>query len=374
MNERELREIKRRFRPDRSNIPSIVGCFVNSSGQIISRFSQSVLLTENDESEQLLSVMKKTLSGSLGTNLLDIEFSTADVSNKDEHKLLMALRDTHLKNDDVLTSFYNKVAESVHLDSNYVILLANDIYDVYTKENNEESGSSTVFSYVICSICPLKDIDNGLSFRESDKLFHAVSASSLLTRPLLGFMFPAFDDRAANIYHSLFYTKDISSTHPEFVEKIFGKQAPMPPKVQKSSFDYCLKSALGEECSFETVRSVHAQIAEMIEEHKELKIPEPLTITKATVKSVLENCGADESTVELVGQKMDESFGANAELRPKNIINTRTMEIKIPDISIKVKPEKQDLISTQVIGGKKYILIEATEGVEVNGIDINISE
>lgn len=374
MNERELREIKRRFRPDRSNIPSIVGCFVNSSGQIISRFSQSVLLTENDESEQLLSVMKKTLSGSLGTNLLDIEFSTADVSNKDEHKLLMTLRDTHLKNDDVLTSFYNKVAESVHLDSNYVILLANDIYDVYTKENNEESGSSTVFSYVICSICPLKDIDNGLSFRESDKLFHSVSASSLLTRPMLGFMFPAFDDRAANIYHSLFYTKDISSTHPEFVEKIFGKQAPMPPKVQKSSFDYCLKSALGEECSFETVRSVHAQIAEMIEEHKELKIPEPLTITKATVKSVLENCGADESTVELVGQKMDESFGANAELRPKNIINTRTMEIKIPDISIKVKPEKQDLISTQVIGGKKYILIEATEGVEVNGIDINISE
>ena len=69
MNEKELREIKRRFRPDRSNIPNIVGCFINSSGQIISRFNQSILLTENDESEELLAVMKKTLSGSLGTNL-----------------------------------------------------------------------------------------------------------------------------------------------------------------------------------------------------------------------------------------------------------------------------------------------------------------
>lgn len=374
MNEKELREIKRRFRPDRSNIPVIVGCFVNSSSQIISRFSQSVLLSESDASEQLLGVMKKTLSGALGTNLLDIEFSTADVSNKDEHKLLMALRDTHLKDEGVLTSFYNKVAESVHLNSNYVILLANDVYDVYTKEDDEESGSSTVFSYVICSICPLKDIDNGLSFRESDKLFHTVSASSLLTRPTLGFMFPAFDDRAANIYHTLFYTKDISSTHPEFVERIFGKEAPMPPKVQKSTFDYCLSDALGDECSYDTVLSVHKQIAEMIEEHKELKIPEPLTITKATVKSVLENCGVGEETVERVGKRMDDSFGQNAELRPKNVINTRAMDIKLPDVSIKVKPEAQDLISTQVIGGKKYILIEATEGVEVNGITVKINE
>ena len=374
MNERELREIKRRFRPDRSNIPSIVGCFVNASGQIISRFSQSVLLSESDESEQLLSVMKKTLSGSLGTNLLDIEYSTKDVLEGEEHKLLMALRDTNLRDEDTLTRFYDRVKERVHLGCNYVILLANDVYDVYVKENDEESGSSTVFSYVICSICPIKDADSGLCFRESDRLFHSVAANALLTRPVVGFMFPAFDDRAANIYHALLYTKDISNTHPEFVEGVLGKGAPMPPKVQKSTFDHCLNKALGEECSFELVRSVHEQIAEMVEEHKEMKIPEPLTITKSTVKSVLASCGVDEAALDRVGREMDDCFGQNAELRPKNVVNTRSMEIKLPDVSIKVKPEKQSLVSTQVIGGKKYILIEATEGVEVNGIDITIAE
>ena len=375
MNEKDLREIKRRFRPDKSNIPNIVGCFVNSSGQIISRFTQSILLSENDESEELLSVMKKTLSGSLGTNLVDIEFSTKDVLESEHHKLLIALRDTHLKDEATLTAFYNKVTESVHMNSNYVILLANDIYDVYTKEGDEESGSSTTFSYVVCSICPLKDTDSGLFFRESDKLFHSIASNAVLTRPVLGFMFPAFDERAANIYHALMYTKDISSSHDEFVARVFGKQeAPMPAKIQKSTFDYCLKEALGDECSLDVVKSVSLQVAEMIEEHKELKIPEPLTLTKATVKGILENCGIGEGTLEKLGEKLDESYGKNAELPPKNIVVASKLDIVLPDVKITVKKDKADLVTTQVIGGKKYVMIEATEGVEVNGVPIKIND
>ena len=374
MNEKELREIKRRFRPDKSNIPNIVGCFVNANGEIISRFSQSILLSENDESEALLKVMKKTLSGSLGTNLIDIEFSTNDVLESDTHKLLISLRDTSLKDNSVLERFYDKVRESVHFDGNYVILLANDIYDVFTKENDEESGSSTTFSYVICSVCPLKDTDAGLFFRESDRLFHSVASNAVLTSPVLGFMFPTFEDRMSNIYHSLFYTKDLAATHTEFMQNIFGKNPPMPAKIQKSTFDYCLKTALGEDCSLDTIKSVNRQIAEMVEEHKELKIPEPLTLTKATVKTILENCGADEAVTERLEKEIDEGFGKNAELRPKNIVKSGAMEIKLPDIVLKVKPEAQSLVSTQVIGGKKYILIEATDAVEVNGIDIKISE
>lgn len=374
MNERELREIKRRFRPDKSNIPNIVGCFVNASGQIISRFTQSILLSENDESEALLSVMKKTLSGSLGTNLCDLEFSTKDVLEGIEHKLLMTLRDSHLKDEAALSTFFSKVAESVKMDSNYVVLLANDIYDVFTKENDEDGGSSTTFSYVVCSICPLKDSAEGLFFRESDKLFHSVSANAILTRPVLGFMFPCFDDRQANIYHALYYTKDISSTNEEFVANIFGKKAPMPAKVQKSTFDYCLKDALGEECSLELVKSVSTQIAEMVEIHKESKDPEPLTVTKATLSTVLANCGVDEDNIKSFGEKLDESYGQNAELRPKNVVNTNKLDIVMPDVKISVKKEKQNLVTTQIIGGKKYIMIEATEGVEVNGVPVKISE
>lgn len=372
MNEKELREIKRRFRPDKSNIPNIVGCFINGEGQIISRFSQSILLSESDESEALLSVMKKALSGSLGTNLIDIEFSTSDVTNTEEHKLLMSLRDTHLKDEAALSAFFERVAESVHMESNFVVLLANDIYDVYTKENDEETASSVTFNYIVCAICPLKDASEGLFFRESDRLFHSVTANAILTRPVLGFMFPTFDDRAANIYHTLYYTKDLSSSSPEFVARIFGKEPPMPAKVQKATFGSCLYDSLGDECSLEVIRSVNKQIAEMEEAHKELKIPEPLTLTKSTVKGILEKCGVEEKTLEVLGEKMDESYGKNAELRPKNLVTTTRLEVALPDIKISVKKGKEDMISTQVIGGKRYVLIDASEGVEVNGIPVKI--
>lgn len=372
MNEKELREIRRRFRPDKSNIPNIVGCFINGEGQIISRFSQSILLSGNDESEALLSVMKKALSGSLGTNLIDIEFSTSDVTNTEEHKLLMSLRDTHLKDEAALSAFFERVAESVHMESNFVVLLANDIYDVYTKENDEESGSSVTFNYIVCAICPLKDAAQGLFFRESDRLFHSVTANAILTRPVLGFMFPTFDDRAANIYHTLYYTKDLSSSSPEFVARIFGKEPPMPAKVQKATFGSCLYDSLGDECSLEVIRSVNKQIAEMEEAHKELKIPEPLTLTKSTVKDILEKCGVEEKTLEVLGEKMDESYGKNAELRPKNLVTTTRLEVALPDIKISVKKGKEDMICTQVIGGKRYVLIDASEGVEVNGIPVKI--
>ncbi len=374
MTEKELREIKRRFRPEKNNIPKIVGCFVNSNKEIIARISQFIGTSDSVVSEKLLSVMKKTLSGTLGTNLCDINFSTKQVTESEQHKLLMTLRASELKDSESLESFYKKVIESVKFEGNYVILLANDIYDVFEKRNEgEESGSSERFSYVICAVCPIKNAPEALTFKEADSLFHTVSASALLCSPEFGFMFPAFDDRKTNIYSALYYTRSLSESHSEFTENVFGKEAPMPPAVQKATFNECIAETLAEECSFEVIRSVHTQISEMVESHKEAKIPEPLVITKATVKTVLENCGIAGEKVEKIGEALDESFGTNAELSPKNIVNVKKFELETPDVTIKVNPERSELVSTQIINGVEYILIRATEGVLVNGINIKKS-
>ena len=371
MTERELREIKRRFRPEKNNIPKIVGCFVNSNKEIIARISQFIGTSDSVVSEKLLGVMKKTLSGTLGANLSNVSFSTKQVAESEKHHLLMKLRESELKDNEALEAFYANVIESVKFDDNYVILLANDIYDVFEKGNDgEEAFSTERFSYLICAVCPVKNSPEALTFKEADSLFHAVSASSLLCSPELGFMFPAFDDRKTNIYSALYYTRSLSESNPEFTDSVFGKEPPMPPVVQKATFNECLASTLEEECSFEVIRSVHNQIAEMIESHKESKDPEPLVITKATVKTVLENCGIAEEKVNKIGEALDESFGVNAELTPKNIINVKKFELETPDVTIKVNPERKELVSTQIIGGVEYILIRATEGVVVNGINI----
>ncbi len=375
MTERELREIKRRFRPERSNIPRIVGCFVNGNGQIISRISQSLGLSDEAVNEKLLGVMKKSLSGGLGTNLTEMSFSTKEVSESEEHALLMQLRSSELKDEEALNKFYNKIIQSVKFEGNYVILLANDIYDVSSRYSDDEAGESyTQFSYIVCAVCPLKDSPDALTFREADSLFHSSTAAALLCPPEMGLMFPLFDDRAANIYGALYYTRSVAESYPDFTQNIFGKGAPMPPKTQKATFSGLLSDTLGDECDLNLVRSVHAQVAEMVEAHKESHDPEPLVITKTTAKNILENCGVGEEKVEKFCEAFDEGFGKNATLTPKNIVSHSKFDAEMPAVKIKVSADHRDIVSTQVINGEKYIMIKVTGPLEINGINVNIDD
>lgn len=375
MTERELRELKRRFRPERANISRIVGCFVNENGQILYKINQPLGLGESTTSEMLLGVMKKALSGSLGSNLTEIDFSTRDVSDGEEHSLIMKLRTSQLSDAEALDKFYSRVIESVKFDSNYVILLANDVYDVKSYRTDGEEGESyTQFSYIVCAICPLKDSPEALTFKEADSLFHSSKATSLLSSPELGFTFPLFDDRTSNIYGALYYTRSNSEKYPEFTEKVFGKAAPMPPKAQKATFSSLLSESLGEECDINLVKSIHAQVAEMVEAHKESKNPEPLVITKSVAKEILENCGVEVQAVEKFSESFDEEFGKNAAISPKNIVAFSKYELEMPEVKIKVSPEHRDIVTTQVINGEKYLMIKVTGGVEINGIAVNIED
>ena len=110
----------------------------------------------------------------------------------------------------------------------------------------------------------------------------------------------------------------------------------------------------------------------MIQEHRETKQEEPLKLSKSNLKNVLEYCGIEEEKVEKFGEKFEEQFGANAELEPKTIVDTKKFEVSMADVSIKVNPERTDLVSTQIIGGVKYIMICVNDSVEVNGVKIDI--
>ena len=122
------------------------------------------------------------------------------------------------------------------------------------------------------------------------------------------------------------------------------------------------------------VQTVHDELCQRIEMHKESKIPDPLLISKEDVKEVLQSCGVSEESVSRFSVDYDEVFGFEADLHPKNVIDNKHFEIKTPDVIIKCDPTRSDLIETRIIGGVKYLLICADEDVEVNGVSINIKE
>ena len=211
-----------------------------------------------------------------------------------------------------------------------------------------------------------------LGYSAYENTFRTIAENAIVGSPELGFMFPSFDDRAANIYNALYYSRNIAESHEEFVDAVFKSEIPMPAAIQKETFDSILEDTVSEDCSYEVVQAVHEQLSGMIEEHKANK-EEPLVISKRTVKGVLESCGIPETRVAAFEEKYDDAFGADTQLSPRNIVDTKQFEVRTPDITIKVNPERSDLVETRVIDGKKYILIRADEGVEVNGVNIHIS-
>ncbi len=376
MNEKEISEIRRRFRPDKSNISHLHGCYVNEKGEIITEFEQSLSLTPQEESERILANLKRTLSGTVGKNLIDITFTTQQVVDSDEHRLLMALRDSALKDDEALKMFYEKVIKAVSLEGNYMILLTHDRYDVpYRSQDGEkqDDASSEVFSYILCSICPVKTTKPALSYYPTDNMLHNLKTDWIVAPPELGFLFPAFDDRSANIYNALYYSRNAAESHKEFTDAVFHCEVPMPAEEQKGTFQAILENTLDSDCSYEVVQAVHEQLTGLIEEHKANREEEPLVVSKGTVKNVLKACEVAESRIEKFDEKYDAEFGADTVLSPRNIIDSK-FEVRTPDVTIRVNPERSDLVQTRVINGARYILIRAEDGVEVNGVNVHIAK
>lgn len=376
MNEKEVGELRRRQRRERSNMTAIYGCYVNENKEIISEFRQSTGIMPENEADKYFSMIRKVLSGSLGRNLIDITFKTAQVAGSPEHKLLMDLR-ADIKNDDLRLCLYRKIIDNIVLEGNYLILLGCDSYDVpfKSKDDTLQSDSSEEnFSYILCAVCPVKQTKATLHYVPEEKVFHDGAMLQQVSPPAIGFLFPAFDNRATNIYNALYYTRDVKQSQDGLVEAVFNAPIPKPADEQKRSFEALLTTSLGDECNLDVVQTVHDELRQRIEMHKESKIPEPLTVGKEDVKEVLSSCGVSEEHVSKFSVDFDEVFGFDAQVHPKNIIDNKRFEIHTPDVSIKVTPERSDLIETRVIAGVKYILICADEDVEVNGVSIHIDD
>ena len=377
MNEKEVGELRRRQRRDRSNMTAVFGCYVNENREIISQFRQSTGIMPENEADKYFGLLRKTLSGSLGRNLIDITFKTSQVAGSPEHKLLMDLRSSRLENEEIREEFLKKVIDTVTIEGNYLILMGCDSYDVPFKSKDDAlqpDSAEETYQYILCAVCPVKQTKATLHYVPEEKLFHDGAMLQQVGPPAVGFLFPAFDNRATNIYNALYYTRDVKSSQESFVEAVFNAPIPMPAAEQKKTFEALLQTSLGEQCSLDVVQNVHDQLCQRMELHKESKVPEPLTVGKEDVKEVLSSCGVSEEHVAKFSVDYDAVFGFEAELHPRNIIDSKHFEIQTPDVVIKVDPTRSDLIETRIIGGVKYIMICADENVEVNGVSIQIQD
>lgn len=376
MNQKELGEIRRRIRPDRSSITHIYGCYVNGGREIISYIDESVGLMSAEENEKYFTLLRKSLSGGLGRRLLELSFATKQVMESPEYSLLSALRRCELQDAALREEFYKAMVSALDMDGeNYLILLAFDAYDVpYRGRDGERQDSGNVFKYLLCSICPVKAGKAQLGYVPEEKRFHNSAIGQIVAQPELGFMFPCFDDRAANIYSALFYTRGIREIHQEFIDSVFRTEVPISPAKQKDAFGELLTQSLERDCSMELVQAVHEQLSDRIALHKESRDPEPLSLSPKELGDIMADCGAKSEQAEQFCELVKDELGDDARLMPENIIGGKRLEIATPQVKLSLEPKDGHLVSSRIIDGHKYILINADSGLEINGIAVDIIE
>ena len=374
MIKQEINEIKRLFTPNSCSITRICGCYVDGEKNKKTDFKEAFLSLPEEEIFKYFELLRKTLSGSIGKNLLNLEFPADTELEGGTQEFLLKLRDSKLKDDALLEEFYDRVIGSYEYVGNYLILLIHDAYDVPGKALDGmtmDDASDTVFEYLLCCICPVALSKPGLSYDASLNEFHNRIRDWVVNMPETGFLFPSFNDRATDIHSTLFFNKNPEEPHSEFVEWILGCSLPLSAGSQKETFQTIIEETLGEDCEYEVVKSIHENLAEMIEEHKE--IPEPLTLDKKEVKNLLEKSGVEEEKLKDFDALYDAAAGDDTALFVSNVASIRSFEVKTPDVVVKVNPDRADLVNTMMVDGRRCLVIEINDQVEVNGINVSVA-
>jgi len=369
MIKQEINEIKRLFTPSNCSITRICGCYVDGEKNKKTEFREAFLSLPEEEIFKYFELLRKTLSGNIGKNLLNLEFPLNAEAEGGTQELLLRLRDSKLKDDALLDEFYDRIIGSYEFVGNYLILLIHDAYDVPGKASDGltmEDASDTVFEYIMCCICPVALSKPGLSYDTQTNEFHNRVRDWVVNMPETGFLFPSFNDRCTDIHSTLFFNKNPEEPHAEFAEGVLGCTLPLSAGSQKETFQTIVEETLGETCEYEVVKNIHENLTEMIEEHKE--IPEPLTLNKKEVKNLLEKSGVEEEKLLDFDKLYDAAAGEDTALFVDNVASKRSFEVKTPDVVVKVNPERADLVNTMMVDGKRCLVIEINDQVEVNGI------
>ena len=373
MNKKEIAEIKKQFTQERCAITRICGCYVDGEKNKKTELKEAFLSLPEEEMFKYFAIFRKALSGTVGKNLLTMEFPLASEEAGGTQDFLMQLRASSLKDENLLEEFYDKIIENYYSVENYLILLIHAVYDIPGKSSDGEEmfdASDEVYDHILCCICPVTLSKPGLSYDEESNAFHTRICDRVVNMPDIGFLFPAFHDRSTDVHSLLYYAAKPEELRMEFVEPVLGCNLPLSAGDQKETFQTIVEETLGDACDYEVVKNIHEKLNEMIEEKKDE--PDPVVLDRAEVKRLLEYSGVEEEKLSSFEEKYEEAAGTDTCFVASNVANTRQFEIKTPDVVVKVSPHRMDLVETKVINGRKCLVISLDNSVEVNGITVRM--
>lgn len=372
MNKKEVLEIRKQFTPENCAITRICGCYVDHEKEKKAEIKKAFLSLPEEEAFKYFDIFRHTLSGTIGKNLISMEFPLEQELPGGTQEFLLKLRDSRLEDELLLEEFYDKVIANYDYPENYYIILIHAVYDIPGKSSDGSEmfdASDAVYEHILCSICPVNLTKAGLTYNAQTNAIEDRIRDWFVELPVKGFLFPAFQDRNADVHQLLYYSKKPEELQPEFITNVLGSHIPLTANDQKTSFQSIISGTLGNTCEYEIVRDIHDNLNEMLEEAKDS--PDPLELSRPDVRHLLERSGVPAEKMEHFDEQFTETVGERGVLLASNIASVRTFQLETPDVVVKVNPERADLVETKIIDGRRCLVIAIDEHLEVNGIEIS---
>lgn len=404
MNKKEVAEIKRRLKKESCTIQHMCGCYVDAEKNKLVTFSQKFLNLEEDEFYKYLEIAGKALSGTLGNNLLELEFPIDEEAVGGRQQILMALRASKLEDDALLDTYYDLIIDSYDYVGNYLITLYYDVYDVPLKGTDELAmdESDEVYEYLLCCICPVALSKPGLGYLEGEHRIGARIRDWVVGPTDTAFLFPAFNGRATDIHSTLVYTKNAKEPHEEFWANGLGCGTKRTATQKRDAFENMVVQTLGpdDEETKDTVLDVQQNLNDFILVEKEkVDKDEPIPLDGEIITEILTDAGISEPKAEKIKASYESFFedtlpDAQELLDAKAIKNNevrvekKQLQEKVVDLTkkledagvitsdgtdidvvVKVTPEKVEEIHTAFVDGKRCLVIpmEDDEEAKING-------
>lgn len=407
----DVLELRRRLKKTECTFGRMCGCYVNSGKQVVLKFSESFSELEEDEFYKYLEIAKKTLSGTLGSNLLELEFDRSE-SAAEHQKYLLALKESKLGNDDLLDRLYEQIIAEYAYPGNYLILVYHDIYDVPSKATSgeEQDESEEIYEYILCAICPVELSKPALGYREDENRIGARVRDWVVGLPDLGFVYPAFANRGSDVNAVMYYVKTGKSSHPELVEQVLGCVPQRTAAEDKQAFRSVVLDAFGEdeEQADAAFFQIQKTISGMVAEREEDESLPPVSLTAETLAGLATEAEVPEKVRELMEKSYTHVFGdtppvADNVLDSKLVeegtarAHTAALEQKVAvlqqelaaqaaqradaeddapwredaEIELHVPEERASRIRADVVDGQKCLLIPLEEGehARINGVE-----
>lgn len=412
MNKKEILELKRRMTKTNCTFTRMCGCYVNAEKEIVLTFNENFLNLSEDELHKYLEIAAKTLSGTRGNNLLELTFPKEQEEAGGKQQFLMGLKESKLKNDELSQTFYQLVIDNYDYAGNYLIILFHDVYDVMAKtsDNRTLDESEEVYEYLLGAVCPVTLSKAALGYIETENRIGPRMRDWVVGVPDAGFVFPAFTGRSTDIHSVMFYTRDTKEPHDEFMEFILGCTARQTATEKKNMFTDIISGAVPDERRRGRVLyDIHETLQGMVDEKalftEPAQEPDPIVLTPQAIKDVLATSKVPEEIAERIGQSYVEKFsieppvaellvdkkilssGAHERREEELLIEVQQLKDELGQtknelaltqppaddadckIILRVAPQKAEQITTQVIDGRRCIVIpiEDNEYACVNG-------